>query len=158
MDVHRKPLNDCIFTLETAGDTSPHHLLAWQLWQLTASLNGGASIHFGEDKRTIKYGWESLRTVVSGERLESTVLLFMLCKAQNFESSLSEQSAQSPSPLIELLPSKVWLLLSWSDLQCLPGGHPCLIEPTHIPLWEVGVHQVDDAALPPPPPQGYIKV
>lgn len=63
--------------LETAGDTGPHHLLAWQLWQLTTLLNGKARIHFGEEKRTVKHGWESLWAVVIVASPESTSLIFI---------------------------------------------------------------------------------
>ena len=49
--------------LETTGNTGPHHLLAWQLWQLTILLSGKARIHFWEGKWTIKHGYESLGTM-----------------------------------------------------------------------------------------------
>lgn len=63
--------------LETAGDTGPHHLLAWQLWQLTALLSGEASVHFWEDKHTIKHCLESCEQVVIVESPESTSLILI---------------------------------------------------------------------------------
>jgi hypothetical protein len=42
-----------------------------------ALLSGGASIHFGEDKCTIKHGWEDPWIVVIVTSLESTSFIFV---------------------------------------------------------------------------------
>lgn len=124
--------------LETTGDTGPHHLLAWLLWQLTiCSMEkpGFTSGRVNEQLSMAVRAWEPWS-------LESTSSSFIPVQGLNSESPHPAQSSYFSSSLINLVSTLGSSGLSYQE------SHTSLLSYVSFITWCIFHFQVFPIYLP----------